>query len=204
MPDQGPVVAKRGSGNLITVQNNEAYNNTCYAPSSKPGQQCIAFDTSGGAAAATANSIARNNLFYVPAAATGPAVHSTGSGNTVSNNTTTVTANPGFMNGSGNYSVITDFKPTANYSGGMACRCGTTLSACPGLPPGISAPCTTSQICTPRRSQKHRRRKRAARIRRQTAEYHLRRPLMARVTLLAIIQLQQVLQGYLSMRVEFA
>jgi hypothetical protein len=115
----GAIVAKRGGGNLITVQNNEAYNNTCYAPSSKPGQQCIAYDTSGGAAAATANSIARNNLFYVPAAATGPAVHSTGSGNTVSNNTTTVTASPGFMNGSGNFSLISDFKPTANYSGGM-------------------------------------------------------------------------------------
>ena len=35
----GAIVAKRGSGNLLTVQNNEAYNNTCYAPSSKPGQQ---------------------------------------------------------------------------------------------------------------------------------------------------------------------
>ena len=115
----GAIVAKRGSGNLITVQYNEAYNNTCYAPNSKAGQQCIAYDTSGAAAAATANSIARNNLFYVPGTATGPAVHNTGSGNTVSNNTTTVTSSPGFMNGSGSFSLISDFKPTANYSGGM-------------------------------------------------------------------------------------
>ena len=73
----------------------------------------------GRRAAATANSIARNNLFYVPGTATGPAVHNTGSGNTVSNNTTTVTSSPGFMNGSGSFSLISDFKPTANYSGGM-------------------------------------------------------------------------------------
>ena len=114
----GAIVAKRGSGNLITVQYNEAYNNTCYAPNSKAGQQCIAYDTSGGAVAATVNSIAMNNLFYVPGSATGPAVHNTGSGNTVSNNTTTVTNDPGFTNGSGNFSLISDFKPTANYSGG--------------------------------------------------------------------------------------
>ncbi len=63
--------------------------------------------------------MARNNLFYVPSRATGPTVDNTGSGNTVSNNTVTVTNNPGFTNGSGNFSLITDFKPTANYTGGM-------------------------------------------------------------------------------------
>jgi hypothetical protein len=31
-----------------------------------------------------------------------------------------VTSNPGFTNGSGNFSLISDFKPTANYSGGTA------------------------------------------------------------------------------------
>jgi len=47
-------------------------------------------------------------------------VQNTGSGNTVSNNTGNVAANPGFTNGSGNFSLISDFKPTANYTGGTA------------------------------------------------------------------------------------
>jgi hypothetical protein len=116
----GAVVAKRGRGNLLTVQYNEAYNNTCYAPNSEAHQLCIGFDTGSSTATPTANSTAKNNLFYVPAAATGPAVDNTGSGNTVSNNTATVTNNPGFTNGSGNFSLISDFKPTANYSGGTS------------------------------------------------------------------------------------
>jgi hypothetical protein len=41
-------------------------------------------------------------------------VHYAGTGNTVSNNTSTVTNNPGFTNGSGNLSLIWDFKPTAD------------------------------------------------------------------------------------------
>jgi hypothetical protein len=113
-------VAQRGSGNLLTVQYNEVYNNTCYAPNSQPNQSCIGFDTMGAKSAATSNSVARNNLFYVPSQATGPAVDNTGSGNTVSNNTTAVTNNPGFTNGSGSFSLISDFRPTANYSGGIS------------------------------------------------------------------------------------
>jgi hypothetical protein len=46
-------------------------------------------------------------------------VHSTGSGNTVSNNSTAVTSSPGFTNDSGTFNEISDYKPTANYSGGM-------------------------------------------------------------------------------------
>jgi len=118
-PQNGAVIAQRGSGNVFTVQYNEAYNNTCYAPNSESHQLCIGFDTGSSAFKPTANSIAKNNLFYVPSTATGPAVDDTGSGNTVSNNTATVTNNPGFTNGSGNFSLISDFKPTANYSGGM-------------------------------------------------------------------------------------
>ena len=118
-PILGAQVAQRGSGNLLTVQYNEVYNNTCYAPNSQPNQTCIGFDTIGSKNAPSINSVARNNLFYVPSRATGPTVDNTGSGNTVSNNTVTVTNNPGFTNGSGNFSSITDFKPTANYSGGM-------------------------------------------------------------------------------------
>ena len=114
----GAVVAQRGSGNLFAVEYNEAYNNTCYAPNVEPHQLCIGFDTGSSTVKPTANSVAKNNLFYVPSQASGPAVDDTGSGNTVSNNTATVTNNPGFTNGSGSFGVISDFKPTANYSGG--------------------------------------------------------------------------------------
>ncbi len=119
-PALGAQVARRGSGNLLTVQYNEVYNNTCYAPNSQPSQACIGFDTVGSKSDPSINSVARNNLFYVPSRATGPTVDNTGSGNTVSNNTVTVTNNPGFTNGSGDFSLITDFKPTANYSGGTS------------------------------------------------------------------------------------
>jgi hypothetical protein len=117
-PILGVQIAQRGSGNLLTVQYNEAYNNTCYAPNSIPSQMCIGFDTIGQKSAPTINSVAKNNLFYVPSRATGPTVDNTGSGNVVSNNTATVTNNPGFTNGSGSFDLISDFKPTANYSGG--------------------------------------------------------------------------------------
>ena len=122
-PILGVQVAQRGSGNLLTVQYNEVYNNTCYAPNSQPNQTCIGFDTMGARSAPSINSVAKNNLFYVPSKATGPTVDYTGSGNRVSNNTIIVTNNPGFTNGSGNFSLITDFKPTANYSGGTSRAC---------------------------------------------------------------------------------
>jgi hypothetical protein len=119
-PILGVQFAQRGSGNLFPVQYNEAYNNTCYAPNTQPNQACIGFDTLGSRSAPSINSVAKNNLFYVPSQATGPSVNNTGHDNTVSNNTTTVTNNPGFTNGSGSFSLISDFKPTANYSGGTS------------------------------------------------------------------------------------
>lgn len=119
-PILGVQVAQRGTGNLLTVQYNEVYNNTFYAPQAEPNQYGVAFDITGSKSAPTINSVAMNNLFYVPSKATGPAVNNTGTGNTVSNNTITVTANPGFTNGSGKFSLIGDFKPTANYSGGVS------------------------------------------------------------------------------------
>ena len=119
-PILGVQVARRGSGNLLTVQYNEVYNNTCYAPNTQPNQTCVGFDTMGSRSDPSINSVAKNNLFYVPSQATGPAVDNTGTGNTVSNNTLTVTNNPGFTNGSGRFSLISDFKPTANVSGGTS------------------------------------------------------------------------------------
>jgi hypothetical protein len=125
-PVSGVVVGQRGTGNLLTVQYDEVYNNTFFAPNTQgspgvpgAGQQAINFDAVF-AYAPPINSFAKNNMFYVPKTATGPTVSNTGTGNTVSNNTVTVTNNPGFTNGSGSFTMISDFKPTANYSGGTS------------------------------------------------------------------------------------
>jgi hypothetical protein len=85
----------------------EVYNNTCYK-----GGACVEF---GGYGAAGNDSIVKNNLTYLSGA-----IGSGGTGNTISNNSTSTSANPGFTNGSGSFSLITDFKPTANYSGGVS------------------------------------------------------------------------------------
>jgi hypothetical protein len=124
----GATVTQRGSGGVQVVQFNEAYHNTCFAPNSEPHQLCIGFDVGPGVTA-TANSFAQSNLFFVPTTATGPAVDNTGTGNTVSNNTVTVTNNPGFTNGSGALDVITDFKPTANFT--ISC---TPFPSCTSVP----------------------------------------------------------------------
>jgi hypothetical protein len=99
------------------VTGGEAYNNTCYVPSGGAYQSCIGLDTTGSMGSPAHNSYARNNLFYV--AGTHTTVNNTGSGNIVSNNTTSTGASPGFINGSGAFKVISDFKPTANSSGAM-------------------------------------------------------------------------------------
>jgi len=115
-PIYGVQVAERGVEPVPTGI--EVYNNTCYAPNAVSSQACIGLDGSGMRAPAI-NSFAQNNLFYIPAGGHSTVVN-TGTGNTVSNNTATPTNNPGFTNGSGNFSLISDFKPTANYSGGIA------------------------------------------------------------------------------------
>jgi hypothetical protein len=96
----------------------EVYNNTCYAPNAEQGQRCVGFD--GVAMRAPGiNSIAQNNLFYVPAGGHATVVN-TGAGNTVNNNSVTPSTNPGFTNGSGSFSYLSDFKPTANHVGGTS------------------------------------------------------------------------------------
>jgi hypothetical protein len=84
----------------------EVYNNSSFngALSFNGGGPCTG---PGGTA-----SIAENNICF-----TGSCV-SAGTGNTVSNNTATVTNNPGWVNGSGSFRLISDFKPTANFTGG--------------------------------------------------------------------------------------
>ena len=77
----------------------------------------------GGLSAPANNSFAKNNLFYTPASGHSTIVN-TGTGNTVSNNTATPSNNPAFTDGSGSFSLISDFKPTANYTGGTAVPVG--------------------------------------------------------------------------------
>ena len=96
----------------------EVYNNTCYAPDAVVNQACVGFDGLGMQAPPT-NSFARNNLFYIPVNGHSTVVNK-GTGNIVTNNTTVPHSNPGFTNGSGNFSVISDFKPTSNYSQGAS------------------------------------------------------------------------------------
>lgn len=108
--------AQRGGSN-IAATNLEAYNNTCYAPGNQPNQTCIGFDTIGSRASAASNSVAKNNLYFVSSASGKAVVDNTGSGNTVSNNSPNIALDPAFTNGSSGLSIISDFKPTANYSG---------------------------------------------------------------------------------------
>lgn len=89
----------------------EIYNNTCYA-----GGACFSFNGGGEFNGGPGNdSVAQNNLVYQ-----GTVSSNLGNSNIISNNTTTTANNPGFTNGSGTFNVISDFKPTANFSGGTA------------------------------------------------------------------------------------
>jgi len=94
----------------------EVYNNTCYALTTQAG--CIGFISGDGTNAPGAGSWAYNNLFYNNGANTA-AVTNNGSGNTVNNNTSNSAVNPLMINASGSFSLISDFQPTQNYSGGV-------------------------------------------------------------------------------------
>jgi hypothetical protein len=108
-PAWGVQVAQRGIEPVPSGV--EVYNNTCDRV-----QICVGFD-GVTMRAPPIDSVAQNNLFYIPAAGHATVVN-TGAGNTVSNNTVSPTSNPLFTNGSGTFSLLSDFKPTANYSGG--------------------------------------------------------------------------------------
>jgi hypothetical protein len=86
---------------------NEFYNNTC------DGGGCGAFTTGGAITGRPASSsLAQNNLTF-----NSSAISNGGSGNVVSNNSPNTTSNPGFVNASGTFGFISDFKPTANFTG---------------------------------------------------------------------------------------
>jgi hypothetical protein len=109
-------VAGGGSGAQIAERGMEPqpqfvefYNNTCYG-----GGSCAAFSGTNFTAPGI-NSFAKNNLFY-----NSGTISNSGSGNTISNNTANPASNPGFVDASGTFSLITDYKPTANYLGGTS------------------------------------------------------------------------------------
>lgn len=117
LPFAAMQVASRGIEPVPTGV--EAYNNSVYFAATQSGQHAIVFQGAlGCCASAPNNSFLKNTLFYSPAG--NSATADAGTGNSVTNNTNTTTNNPSFTNGSGNYTLITDFKPTANYSGGTS------------------------------------------------------------------------------------
>lgn len=78
----------------------------------------------GGASGKTdpSNSQMENNMCYFPSSdsSINSCIVSEGTSLTVGNNTSTWTNNPAFTDGSGTYEKITDWKPTAYYSGGTS------------------------------------------------------------------------------------
>jgi hypothetical protein len=100
----------------VEIYNNSFYSKTCNVG----GGYCngvIALSNDGQSGTTEpSNSYVKNNLVYFPAGAT--VVVNAGGGNSISNNTATFTNDPAWTNASGTMDKITDWKPTANYSGG--------------------------------------------------------------------------------------
>jgi hypothetical protein len=102
---QGIQVARRGIEPV--PQFVQIYNNTCDEGT------CAAFSGSNFTAPGI-NSWAENNLCYL-----GSCISNSGTGNTVSNNSTSTSSNPAFINASGSLKIISDFKPTESYTGAI-------------------------------------------------------------------------------------
>lgn len=97
-------------------QFNEIYNNSFIGNAA----EAIAIITGSNCGGTTSNApnsnVVQNNLAFITG---GNATVLGGGGvNTISNNTATTTNNPAFVNFTGAFSAIYDFKPTANYTGG--------------------------------------------------------------------------------------
>jgi hypothetical protein len=98
----------------------EVYNNTFYAPSGNANLDVIEFSNAYcSGTTQPSNSSIKNNLGYTPGQSI-PMVTDNGSADAVSSNSTSLSSNPSFANASGTLSKITDYKPTANYSGGTS------------------------------------------------------------------------------------
>ncbi len=109
-PTYAVQVAQRGTE--PAPQFVEVYNNSCSTLNT-----CVGL-TGQFYAGNPSNSFAKNNLYYNSGG--GTTVVDAGTGDSVSNNTVTVTNNPSWTNGSTTFDLITDWKPTANYTGGVS------------------------------------------------------------------------------------
>jgi hypothetical protein len=97
----------------------EVYNNTIYMATPRDNAQGgIAFNGLS-MAAPPKSSYVRNNLLFA-ASGSHTLVSNTGSGNVIGNNSASFAADPGFVNSSGTFTLLSDFKPSANYSGAAA------------------------------------------------------------------------------------
>lgn len=95
----------------------EIYNNTCFIPTPQDNLQgCIAVN-GFAMKAPPASSVTKNNLLYA-ASGTHTMIATSGAANVESNNSANNAGNPAFVNASGVYGGIADFKPAAAYSGG--------------------------------------------------------------------------------------
>lgn len=110
----------------------EVYNNTC---SGGAAASCVAFNNNGNSGTVQAsNSWASNNLIF-----NSGAVANSGAGNAVTSNSTVTSLNPGFSNGSGSFASMSDFRPTANYSGGVTVPVLTDATGAPWGPFDLGA-----------------------------------------------------------------
>ena len=113
---------------VLPPNNNRYYNNTCY-DNSTGSSFCVTLGFTNGVT--VTNSVVQNNVAYTPSA-TSPQflfipAGSIATGTTASNNSTNpqmLSASPLFSNGSGNFSLVTDFKPT---TGSYAIGAGTSV-----------------------------------------------------------------------------
>lgn len=111
-PYYGIQVAKRGIE--PTPSGVEVYSNTFYGT-----EFAVGFDGQFYSGTGPSSSFAANNLYYNWTTNNWATVIDKGTSDTVSNNSTNPKLIPGFANGSGAYSTLADFKPSANYSGGV-------------------------------------------------------------------------------------
>jgi hypothetical protein len=102
----------------------EGYNNSFYAASGSYSGAAITIASNCDAGSIdTANSYFQNNLGYFPGNQGGTisiVQNGSGSGNVISNNTSSTLLNPAWTDSSGTFKRISDWKPTANYSGGIS------------------------------------------------------------------------------------
>jgi hypothetical protein len=119
MVTRGAYGIQIGQRGIEPVPNlNEIFNNSIqYLGAGNAPSSLIQINGTGGANPTGTH--VQNNLGYDSRGGV-PMVTDGGTGSVISNNTTSVTSNPDFIDASGTFRYITDYKPTAAYTGGVA------------------------------------------------------------------------------------